>query len=328
MGLMTSDETDEEPHDSIEPDEDDVSNLSEEDLEITDLKLPKTVPKAPMPIMRSLVETYYDFQKQRIMAQGRIRTNVKTYNLDEDLLVSLGIMKILDDAARFEKNVKKILIKQLPNYCIYLKYFSHIHGIGPILASGLIAYIEDVKKFDTISKLWQYSGYGMNTYCPKCQEYTWGYKEFTNKLGKKKKAKVFVRQEICAVCGTKLDPRYDLRIQKKTAGYISNWNPSLKTHLWKCMTSFVKMKAEKSVFRRRYDEQRVEIRKKYPEKIVTNGKTKYNDGHVHNMAIHNIAQRLLSDIWVMWGECEGLPVKRSYAADIKGHSFEDVVLDK
>jgi len=37
-------------------------------------------------------------------------------------------------------------------------------GIGESLAAKTLALIGDIRKFDTVAKLWRYAGYGLNNY--------------------------------------------------------------------------------------------------------------------------------------------------------------------
>jgi len=47
---------------------------------------------------------------------------------------------------------------EVKNEELWKQYLSKINGIGPILAAGLIGYIEDIERFETVSKLWAYAG--------------------------------------------------------------------------------------------------------------------------------------------------------------------------
>ena len=69
----------------------------------------------------------------------------------------------MENAHNFEKDVEKLIVKQLKNHAMYTQYLSKIQGIGPMLSAGLIAYIDDIEKFDHVSSLWQYCGYGAFT---------------------------------------------------------------------------------------------------------------------------------------------------------------------
>lgn len=106
-------------------------------------------------ILRSVVESYYDIQSQRIMVENRLRALEQGVSpqleefMQEQVLVGLkGI----------EKDIKGQLKIYLEDRSVYTEYLEGIKGIGVVLAAGLIGYIEDPGKFATISKLWRYSG--------------------------------------------------------------------------------------------------------------------------------------------------------------------------
>jgi len=96
-----------------------------------------------------------------------------------------------------------------------------IQGIGPLLAAGLIAYIDDIEKFNHVSSLWQYSGYGMNRFCPQCKKPT----SVLVKYSTGTTAKKLHPFESCPDCDGDTTPI----LQKRTSGYQSNWNDKLKT---------------------------------------------------------------------------------------------------
>ena len=112
----------------------------------------------PHYLLRNLVDIYYDFQGQRIQTQLRISSSERKRSLSKDDLSVFGIQTIFENSKNFEKDLEKVIVKQLKNHALYTQYLSKITGIGPILAAGLISYIDDIEKFEHVSSLWQYSG--------------------------------------------------------------------------------------------------------------------------------------------------------------------------
>jgi len=106
--------------------------------------------------MRILVEIFYDAEDLRIRTEARLRA------LGEDLKVPnedvRGILAVLSWLRSAEKSAKKEIEMEVKNEELWKQYLSKINGIGPILAAGLIGYIEDIERFDTVSKLWAYAG--------------------------------------------------------------------------------------------------------------------------------------------------------------------------
>ena len=278
----------------------------------------------PMPLIRSLVETYYDFQDQRIITSNRINMNSERNGITEAQLKQYGISTLLNKAESFEEDIKKLLDAEIVNHEIYTKYLSGIQGIGTIISSALVAYIGDISKFDNISKLWQEAGLGMNYYCEQCKEPTYKIKTYTDKTGKKKNAKQLSPQTVCQECGCKTVPV----IQRRTMGYMSNWNDKFKVLLWKVGQSFVKQSAKKSGYRRLYDSIKAEERRKHPQKIKANGKTKYNDGHINNMTLRKVEKIFLANLWMKWREMDGLTVGVPYVNLDPHHNLIKPFLDR
>jgi len=226
----------------------------------------------------------------------------------------------MENAGAFEKDIEKLIVKQLKNHALWTQYLSKIMGIGPLLAAGLISYIDDIEKFDHVSSLWQYSGYGMNRFCPICKKPTSiEVKYETGKIAKK-----LHPLEKCPECHNQTVPI----LQKRTIGYQSNWNDRLKVLAWKAANSFVKQSDAKSKYRKLYDKIKKAERKKHPVKIVKGGKTTFNDGHIHNRALRKVSKIFLAHVWQTWRRQQGLEATEPYAKQLLGHSVVEAFTDK
>lgn len=272
----------------------------------------------PLPIMRALVEIFYDFQGQRIATFNNVLMNSARNGItEEDLDKKYGVKPLIDEAKKFEDKIKKRLDLEVVHYPLYENYLKHIQGIGSILSSGIIANIGDISKFDTISKLWMYAGLGFNKFCPECKCPTYVNIEYENSEGNITKGKKLKPFDNCLECNHKTIPI----IQKRTKGYSGNWNPRLKVLCWKIGSSFVKQKAAKSGYRRLYESFRKDDMEFHPEKIKENGKTKYNDGHMYNRAVRKTIKIFLSHLWMTWRELQGLEVRPPYVVKVLGHDI-------
>jgi len=321
----------------------------------------------PLPIMRALVEIYYDFQKQRIATFNNVLMNCERNGITEkDLEEKYQVTPLINEAKKFELLIKKRLDSEVQKYKIYDQYLKNIQGIGSIISAGLIANIGDISRFNTISKLWVYAGLGFNKYCPECDAPTYVDVEYEDREGKVKKTRRLKPFENCNHCKEKLDKLIDqekklekksktskkiggeyekikkerLRmekiyddgtlpiIQRRTKGYQGNWNARLKVLCWKIGESFVKQKAEKSGYRRMYEKFRETDTGFHPEKEKVDGKTKYNDGHMYNRAIRKTSKLFLSHLWMTWREMEGLEVREPYVVKVLGHDIIKPFIDK
>ncbi len=280
----------------------------------------KNTDEIPPFLMRNLVDIYYDFQGQRIQTELRIGATERANTLTKEELSVYGITTILENAENFEKDIEKLIVSQLKNHALYTQYLAKIYGIGPLLSAGLIAYIDNIEKFDHVSSLWQYCGYGMNRFCEKCKKPTSiDVKYETGKIAKK-----LHPSNQCEVCGNDTVPI----LQKRMLGYQSNWNDRLKVLAWKASTSFVKQSAAKSKYRKLYDKIKADERRKHPIKKVTKGKTFFNDGHIHNRAMRKVAKIFLAHLWQTWRRQEGLEATEPYAKQLLGHSIVEAFVDK
>ena len=292
-------------------------------------ELSKTKSKVPIPfqdtdkvppyLLRNLVDIYYDFQSQRIQTQLRIGASERDHSMTEDDLSIYGITTIFENAQTFEKDIEKLIKTQLKNYALYNQYLIKITGIGPMLAAGLIAYIDDIEKFKHVSSLWQYSGYGMNRYCMKCKKPT--YLEVQYDTGKT--AKKLHPLEQCPIC----DEKTQSILQRRITGYQSNWNDKLKVLAWKAGTSFVKQSAARSKYRKLYDDIKAEEHRLHPKKIKENSKTLYSDGHLHNRAMRKVVKIFLAHLWQTWRRQQGLVATEPYAKQLLGHSVVEAFTD-
>ncbi len=279
----------------------------------------KDTEKAPTHLLRILVDIYYDFQSQRIQTQLRIGASEREHSLTADEQSIYGITTIFENAQNFEKDIEKLIRNQLKNHALYNQYLVLIRGIGPMLAAGLIAYINDIEKFDHVSSLWQYCGYGMNRFCPKCKKPTYlEVKYDTGKIAKK-----LHPHQNCPICGHATDPI----IQKRMLGYQSNWNDKLKVLAWKSGKSFVKQSASRSKYRKLYDKIKKEEHKLHPTKIIKNSKTLYNDGHLDNRAMRKVVKIFLAHLWQTWRRQEGLEATEPYAKQLLNHSVVEAFTD-
>ena len=276
--------------------------------------------KVPPFLLRNLVDIFYDFQGQRIQTQLRIGASERGHTLTKEELSVYGITTILENARNFEHDIEKLIKNQLKNHALYTQYLSRITGIGPMLSAGLIAYIDDIEKFKHISSLWQYSGYGMNRYCPNCKKPTSIEVKYeqTGKIAKK-----LHPFENCPQCDHETVPI----LQKRTVGYQSNWSDKLKTLAWKAASSFVKQSSANSKYRKLYEQIKKDERRRHPTKKIINSKTMYNDGHINNRAMRKVSKIFLAHVWQTWRRQQGLETTEPYAKQLLGHSVVEAFVD-
>jgi len=266
--------------------------------------------KVPHHLLRTLVDIYYDFQSQRIQTQLRIGASKRGHSLTDDELSMYGITTIFDNAKNFEKDLEKLIIRQLKHHALYNQYLALITGIGPILAAGLIAYIDNIENYKHASSLWQYAGYGANRYCPNCKKPTFIEKKFSTG----KTAKQLQPFEECPICGSATE----FIIQKRTSGYLINWNPRLKQIAWKAGKSFVKQSPKRSKYRKLYTKIKKSEKRKHRD---------YSDGHIDNATMRKVVKIFLVHLWQTWSRQLGLETSEPYAKQLLGHSTVEAFTD-
>jgi len=95
----------------------------------------------------SLIEKKKYSEVARLICKGK-------FNIEElDELVWFH-NKLLET----EKEIYKRLDLWSKEFEIRKRYLNHIKGIGPVLASGLIAWLYPIERFPKVSKLWSYCG--------------------------------------------------------------------------------------------------------------------------------------------------------------------------
>ena len=167
---------------------------------------------------------------------------------------------------------KKAMVMQGEQLDKTWEWITSIRGLKEgSLAAQLLAQIDDIGKFDTVSKLWSFSGYSVKD----------GHR-------------------IYSIPGEKCP-----------------FNKRLKSIVYLIGDQFIKQQTP--IYVDMYYKFKAEYRKAHPEKIVTDGHTKYNDGHLHAMAMRKMEKIFLQHVWVIWRESEGLPVTLPYAQAILGH---------
>jgi len=224
---------------------------------------------------------------------------------------------------------EKQLAKRLDGWSkttpIRTQHLATINGIGPILSSGIIAWISPISNFDSISKLWAYAGLSAVHYESKCDK---GHKLLTtNKITKCPVRKNRDKEE---KCNADIEESVFVNAPiKRKAGHHCLVNVKLKTLTWKIATSFEKQNPKKSYYRRLYDKQKQYYMNRADLKEQLEKKQKGAKGHIRNMTLRYVSKRFLADLWLAWRRLEHLDISKPWILSKGGHSdFEAFVPDK
>jgi hypothetical protein len=107
--------------------------------------------------------------------------------------------------------------------------------------------------------------------------------------------------------------------QRRRRGEKINYNPKLKSFMWKVATSFEKQKPEKSYYRRIYDEKKKYYTEREDLRRAVESGEKGALLHIRLMTLRYTVKRFLADLWVQWRLLEGLPITKPYAHQVLGH---------
>jgi len=184
-------------------------------------------------------------------------------------------------------------------------WLTSIRGLGEgSLAAQLLAQIDDIERFDNISKLWRFSGYAVID----------GKREW-NKGGEKAHYNSLLKSIVYLIG--------DQFVKQRTPGFREVYDAEKERQQTlhpepicsECnIPAVVGKKAVNGEEVRTW---------RCPEN--GNHRTSYTPAHIDLMARRKIAKLFLSRLWLVWREAEGLPVTEPYAMAIMGHAgYEDL----
>jgi hypothetical protein len=275
----------------------------------------KTVEHASPDYITILSRTFYAVQKQRIEAGNRIAMNVRDARLSEDEAALLNA-HLNDELKEIEKSIEKDVASALKSIPIYKEWFKKVKGIGPILSGGMIGEIADISRFEHMSNLWSWAGYGIHN--GTADRLTTGQKANWNpnmKVLGWKSGQSFVK------VGGYFRQQYDQfkrEEQAKNTGWIVELNS-------KDMIGFKVWTEEGDGANITKDNVKSIIKSVDDDHLHISR----SDGHVNSRATRRAIKLFLGLTWMKWREIEGLPVSAPYAGGMMGHEIitPDEVLD-
>ena len=208
---------------------------------------------------------------------------------ERDYLEAMGIETLV-------KNNVRVMIAAGRELGPVWTWITSIRGMASgSLPAQLLAQIDDPGKFETISKLWAFSGWAVR------------------------------------------DGKIDRCERGKTAPY----NRTLKSTCYLCVQQFVYQQTP--VYSDLYYEEKDRQLQLHPVPICskcggaavqvgqqwrcgecgqknTNHALKYTPGHIDAMAKRKVAKIFLQHVWLVWRQCDGLPVSEPWIQAIGGHS--------
>ena len=265
----------------------------------------KDIPPTSPEYMTILSRTFYAIQKQRIEAGNRIAMNVRDQRLTEDEAALLNAhLKVGLHA--IEKNVKRDMTRVLELIPIYQEWFKKIRGVGPLLAGAIIGEIGTIDRFEHISNLWSWAGFGIHDGVADRRRA--GEKSHWNPVMKIvgwKAGKSFVK------LGGYFRQSYD-QFKLEEIAKNTPWAAPLESaelagfRLWL-------PDGEGSILTKDIVPGVIKAAKKAGNSTIKICRT---DGHVDNRANRRNIKLFLGLTWMKWRELEGLSVSEPYVAKV------------
>lgn len=260
---------------------------TETEYEVEEEELEESRP-APRPRKRAVLWQTYQFWNE--LVEWRKRHTLRLSAIERgvsnmDAPTERAFMDALNIDAQITQ-AKKLLVGQAEISCGSVwDWITSIKGLGAgPLAAQLLAQIDDIGSFDTVSKLWRFCGYAVIG--GRAEKNTEGEKSHYN--AKLKSicyliAEQFIRQQT---------PVYtDIYYSEKARQRAMYPVPMCRI----CGVPWTECQSKKT------------------------HKQTFNDAHIHNRAWRKMVKIFLQNLWLVWRQAEGLPVSEPFAARL-GHT--------
>jgi hypothetical protein len=256
--------------------------------------------------LRAKVRFFYDLQDQRLRVQGRLvpkdpERPMVMHEIDKAILEHrFQQLEVQEKEAL--KDIEQHL-ETMPFYRDVLSDKTRFRGIGPTLAGVILAEF-DIRRHDTVSKMWAYSGLRPldARRCKRCNQVVEASSDEAVKH-----PKTAIPCEHSGKLVEIAETYASGKAQKRVRGEKLNYNPWLRTKLVGVMAG--NLLKSGSPYRKLYDD--------YKHRWQSAGKGT-SDGHRHNAALRYMTKMVLQDIWRLWREAEGLPIREPYAVEYLG----------
>jgi len=242
-------------------------------------------------VLKIAVRSLYDAQKLRIETGNRIAAHVRDGVLDEVWAKRLEVdFKILE---KFEMALEKEVDIALDS-CDISPWLRAVRGVGPRMAGCLVSEIRDPGRFDTLSKLWAYSG--LHTVIGPS-----GRQESPRRAkGQKANWNGFLRAKVVGVLG----PSFLKSGSEYKKLYDDN---KLRLESRPCTMSLERHNKKLAAPRDEAEEATEKV-----QKLLPNGCTRQ---HIHDRAIRYMVKLFLRDLYVEWRRIRGIPTRPTYAEE-------------
>lgn len=309
--------------------------------------------------LRVIIESYYDILDQRVRTEHRVRNYAEHAGLiaivgdkESERLRCAGIQNYkkavrdakkdpdgfepafkiakveLDDwhqemdksMSKQESYLKRLAMAEIREHPLWTGWLRDVKGIGPCLAGGILAWI-DITKAKHVGNLWKYCGLAVSIdsyICKQCGKEI--PKERVPSIEERIEAGRGEEPARCPDCNAIL--RIYGHADRREKGKMTGYNPKAKTLAWKIGVSFVKQNAEKSGYRRLYDQMREKVNAGTCNKIHRNDKKEVIpcfDAHKFAKAKRLTVKIFFAHVYKVWRGLLDLPVSDPFVFGMLGH---------
>jgi hypothetical protein len=177
-----------------------------------------------------------------------------------------GPAEVLEQLEIAEHNAKADLEKAVQSSRVW-GLFEAMQGIGPSIGGALISAIGDIRKFSGHEKLWAFCG--LHTLKPDGTKFQKG-DEPTGGI-----------------------------MARRRSGQLCNWNPTARQALYLLAEQF--NRRPNTYWGKKLLENKASLRDVHPEKVTNEaGKLRYNDGHIHKMALWKTLRQFMRVVYREW----------------------------
>lgn len=255
-----------------------------------------------MESIRIFTRCYYDYQEERTALDGQLGLKkdgeAKKGRPDRDPALLMILMERRDGILKMEETMEKDIAKLIHKHPLWINFLRDVKGCGEMMTAVIVTQF-DIRKGETVSKLWQFSGMNPG--------------QIHGKVWKKKGGE-----------RTLVATEDMIRGDKKVKGFVCPFNSFLKAKLLGVLgSSFLKCGSPYRVY---YDNMKHRLESKdwgTASKKPTDP-LRPKAGHQHKAANRYMVKQFLKDLYVAWRTVEGLPVRAPYEEEYLGKKHSAV----
>lgn len=252
--------------------------------------------------LRYLTDVYVQTQKLRIANANRAQASDEGRDSNAPEPFVVGLVAKFEDLEKDIFRRMKLVVKDHPAW----PWLDGVRGMGPTLSTKILGLVGDIENFDTVSKLWSFSGYGL--YEGEIQRPIKGQ---TLTFNRRLKTAVYLAGESFIKSRSPYRTIYDA---SKERYFINKQvHPLRIAGLLRPDLGPLPNRATP------------EGKKEWDRLIKLGNEGAERDGnvwtdlHVHNAARRKMVKLFLSHLWEVWRKAEGLPTRDPYPIEYLGH---------